>query len=123
MASTNKTTNYQLPQWVGSDHPTFLGDFNSAFERIDTTMHENAQTAQTAQTTATAAQSTAESAQTTATAAQSAAESAQTTATNAQQTAQAAEAASANAVQVGHITCDMFDNMYIMVGNQPPSNS
>ena len=31
MASTNKTTNYSLPQWVGSDKPSYLGDFNDAF--------------------------------------------------------------------------------------------
>lgn len=38
MASTNKTTNYQLPQWVGTDHPSFLQDFNPAFEKIDETL-------------------------------------------------------------------------------------
>lgn len=38
MASTNKTTNYQLPQWVGTDHPSFLEDFNPAFEKIDETL-------------------------------------------------------------------------------------
>ena len=35
MASTNKTPNYDLPQWVGSDHPTWQGDLNSAFLTID----------------------------------------------------------------------------------------
>lgn len=38
LASTNKTTNYQLPQWVGTDHPSFLEDFNPAFEKIDETL-------------------------------------------------------------------------------------
>ena len=38
MASTNKTTNYQLPQWVGTDHPSFLEDFNPAFQKIDETL-------------------------------------------------------------------------------------
>lgn len=35
MGSTNKTTNLQLPQWIGTDKPTFLGDFNDAFLKID----------------------------------------------------------------------------------------
>lgn len=41
-ASTNKTTNYELPQFVGSDKPTWLGDFNSAMLAIDTGMATNA---------------------------------------------------------------------------------
>ena len=43
MASTNKTPNYDLPQWVAADKPTFLGDMNAAFLEIDTAMHENAE--------------------------------------------------------------------------------
>lgn len=45
MASTNKTTNYNLPQWIGSDKPTWLGDLNNAFLTIDTTMKNNSDTA------------------------------------------------------------------------------
>lgn len=41
-ASTNKTTNYKLPQFVGTDKPTWLGDFNEAMADIDTAIHENA---------------------------------------------------------------------------------
>ena len=41
-ASTNKTANYDLPQFVGTDKPTWLGDFNSAMSAIDTGMAENA---------------------------------------------------------------------------------
>lgn len=41
-ASTNKTANYELPQFVGTDKPTWLGDFNEAMSDIDTGMHENA---------------------------------------------------------------------------------
>lgn len=94
MASTNKTPNYNLPQWVGTDHPTFSEDFNDAFSAIDTAMENNKTTAESAQTTATEAKSTAESAQ----------------------------AASANASRVAPMTCDAFDSMYIMVGNQPPED-
>lgn len=47
MASTNKTTNFELPQWVSSDKPTFEGDLNSAFLTIDNTMQSNKTTAET----------------------------------------------------------------------------
>lgn len=35
MGSTNKTQYLELPQWVGTDHPTWLGDMNDAFLKID----------------------------------------------------------------------------------------
>lgn len=41
-ASTNKTANYDLPQFVGTDKPTWLGDINEAMFDIDAGMHENA---------------------------------------------------------------------------------
>lgn len=41
-ASTNKTANYELPQFVGTDKPTWLGDFNEAMADIDAGMAENA---------------------------------------------------------------------------------
>lgn len=41
-SSTNKTTNYELPQFIGTDKPTWLGDFNEAMSAIDSGMHENA---------------------------------------------------------------------------------
>lgn len=40
-ASTNKTANYELPQFVGTDKPTWLGDFNTAMSTIDSGMAEN----------------------------------------------------------------------------------
>ncbi len=40
MSSTNKTENYNLPQWIGTDKPTFLGDFNGAFLSIDQGIYE-----------------------------------------------------------------------------------
>lgn len=39
MSSTNKTTHYDLPQWIGTDKPTFLGDLNGAFSTIDTNLY------------------------------------------------------------------------------------
>ncbi len=41
-AHTNATTNYELPQFIGTDKPTWLGDFNEAMADIDAGMHENA---------------------------------------------------------------------------------
>ena len=41
-AHTNQTANYDLPQFVGTDKPTWLGDFNEAMSDIDTGMHKNA---------------------------------------------------------------------------------
>lgn len=42
MASTNKTENYDLSQFVGTDHPTWLGDYNSDMAKIDAQMKANA---------------------------------------------------------------------------------
>lgn len=41
MGATNHTANYALPQWIGTDKPTFLGDLNDAFLKIDTGMKTN----------------------------------------------------------------------------------
>lgn len=43
MASTNKTTNYELSQYIGTDKPTYLGDYNSDMAKIDTAVHTVAQ--------------------------------------------------------------------------------
>lgn len=45
MSYTNSTTNYNLPQWVGTDKPTWLNDMNGAFSDIDTAMKANADAA------------------------------------------------------------------------------
>ena len=45
MSFTNHTPNYNLPQYVGTDKPTFLGDFNNAMTTIDTALHNNEQNA------------------------------------------------------------------------------
>ena len=80
MASTNKTTNLELSQYVSSDKPTYLVDYNSDMSKIDTGVHTAQVTADTASTAATNAQTTAEGAQTTATTAITNAATAQTTA-------------------------------------------
>ena len=39
MSATGSTTNYKLPQFEENDIPSWLTDFNSAMEKIDTTIH------------------------------------------------------------------------------------
>ena len=42
MTATNKTTNYELSQFVGTDRPTWLGDYNSDMSKIDRQLKQNA---------------------------------------------------------------------------------
>ena len=39
MSATGSTTNYKLPQFEENDTPSWLTDFNSAMEKIDTAIH------------------------------------------------------------------------------------
>ena len=55
MASTNKTTNYELSQFLGTDKPAWLSDYNSDMSKIDTQMKANADAATAAGGTADAA--------------------------------------------------------------------
>lgn len=55
MASTNKTTNYNLSQFIGSDKPAWLSDYNQDMSKIDTGLKNAADTATSASGTATAA--------------------------------------------------------------------
>lgn len=45
MASTNKTTNYELSQFLGTDKPAWLSDYNTDMSKIDTQMKANADAA------------------------------------------------------------------------------
>ena len=42
MTATNKTANYELSQFVGTDRPTWLGDYNSDMAKIDAQLKQNA---------------------------------------------------------------------------------
>ena len=42
MTATNHTENYNLSQFVGTDHPTWLGDYNSDMSKIDAQLKRNA---------------------------------------------------------------------------------
>lgn len=59
MSSTNKTTNYKLSQYIGTDKPTYLGDYNSDMTKIDTQLKANADSASNAASAAGTAQAVA----------------------------------------------------------------
>ena len=42
MAATNHTENYNLSQFVGTDRPTWLGDYNGDMSKIDAQLKQNA---------------------------------------------------------------------------------
>lgn len=62
MSSTNKTKNYTLSQYIGTDKPTYLGDYNADMLKIDTQMKANADSASNATSAAGAAQAVADKA-------------------------------------------------------------
>lgn len=59
MSSTNKTANYNLSQYIGTDKPTYLGDYNSDMLKIDNQLKANADSASNAASAAGAAQAVA----------------------------------------------------------------
>ena len=129
-ASTNKTTNYELPQFIGTDKPTWLGDFNEAMSDIDAGMHKNATDIASMETDVTnAAQAASQASQDVTTltgtvnSLSSTVSSVQTTANNAQSTANSA----LNVANTKVNTSDLFDlvypvgSIYLSVNNTSPS--
>lgn len=98
MSSTNKTSHYNLPQFIGSDIPTWLGDFNSAMTAIDSGINAAATSASGAATTAAQAASSATSAYNAAAAAQKSADDAAAAVTTEQTRAEAAEKTIADSI-------------------------
>ena len=93
-ASTNKTANYELPQFVGTDKPTWLGDFNTAMATIDGGMTKNKSNIESMDSRVSSAEATASQASQNVSAlttrvgsVESSVSSATTTANNAQSTA------------------------------------
>lgn len=41
MTTTNHTKNYNLSQFAGTDHPTWLGDYNGDMTKIDAQLKKN----------------------------------------------------------------------------------
>lgn len=105
MSHTNSTIHYSLPQFVGTDIPTWLGDFNSAMTAIDNGINSAATTAGSASTTAAqastdaaAAQAAANSAISSAASASQAASDAAAAVTTEKERAEAAETAIINSI-------------------------
>lgn len=104
MSYTNKTPNYEYPQYIGTDKPSYLGDFNSFALNLDTdikaidtkcegaiaTSNNAISTAETALEEISNASSSANTATTTANSAKTLAENAQNSASSAQTTATSA---------------------------------
>lgn len=90
MSSTNKTPNYNLSQFTADDKPTWLGDYNSDMQKIDTQMKANATKADSAESTANNANQTASDALEASTEAKTLASGASTNASTALSTAQSA---------------------------------
>ena len=64
MSSTNKTTYYDLSQYIGTDKPTYLQDYNGDMSKIDTAIHDVNGVATTANQSAGSAEAKAEQANT-----------------------------------------------------------
>ena len=83
MSATNKTLNYELPIFIDTDKPSWLGDWNGAMTKIDNSIKTVDGVAESGVTTANEALSTAEGAVTTANNALTASGEAKDSATNA----------------------------------------
>jgi hypothetical protein len=70
MSSTNKTAYYDLSQYIGTDKPTYLQDYNGDMSKIDTAIHNVNGVATTATQSAGSAEAKAEQANTNVTALQ-----------------------------------------------------
>jgi hypothetical protein len=116
---TNSTENYELPQFVGTDKPTWLGDINTAMSTIDTAMGTNSSNISSLGTRVTNAEGVATQASTdvatltgtvntlsgNVTTVTTTANNAQSTATSALNTANSAsDKANANAGKIGDLT-------------------
>ena len=108
MSSTNHTTNYNLPQFIGSDKPAWLGDINPAMSAIDAQMKLNADAASAASGAAATADGKAVAAGNAASTADGKAETAQTTANGAVTRINALEQA-LNLSNIQSVTWDGFE--------------
>lgn len=102
MSFTNKTPNYNLPQWLGTDKPAWLTDVNGAFSSIDTAIKNAYDSGSGADATANAALETARAAQETANGAVEQADNANTKADAANVTAANAQTATGGAVSTAN---------------------
>lgn len=112
MSSTNKTTNYELSQFVGTDKPTFLGDYNGDMLKIDTQMKANADDINSVTSTANTANQNASSALETANTANTNASTALETANSASSSASTANVNALSALsQIANFNLNNFENI------------
>ena len=109
MASTNKTVTLELSNFIATDKPSWLTDYNGDMEKIDTfaagvdaDVSSAKSDAANAKSTAQTASNTALQAQTAATQAQNAASTAHSTANQALTSAGQAQAAADNALEIAN---------------------
>lgn len=137
MASTNKTITLELSQFIATDKPSWLTDYNGDMGKIDTfaagvdadvsSAKSDAAsaktTAQTASNTAQQAQTAAGQAQSTAIAAQATAEQVQSTAIAAQTTAEQAQSTASNADNKADNALSIINGWKHITGKNPNSSS
>lgn len=90
MSATNETSNYELPLFIGTDKPSWLGDFNGAMNKIDTSIKGNKDEIDSLKTRMTATETVANTASSNASTALTNAQTALTNAQTAQTTANTA---------------------------------
>lgn len=119
MASTNKTTYYELSQYIGTDKPTYLVDYNGDMAKIDAGIRAAKTTADSAASAASDAATAASNANTAAGNAANAAANASTAANNASSAANTAQnsADSANAAAAANALAIQAINNYLNVKN------
>lgn len=110
MSATNQTPNYDLPQYIGTDVPSYLGDFNSAMLKIDTAMKGVDNKATSAESSVATANANASEAVETAGTASTKADTAQATATQAQSTANSANSTAKTAKSTADTALENANN-------------
>lgn len=120
MASTNKTVTLELSQFIATDKPSWLTDYNGDMEKIDTFAAGVDADVSSAKSDAASAKSTAQTANTTAQQAQIAAGQAQTTANQANSSAQQAQE---TATQVQNVVNGIMNNWKNVTVTNPDSTN
>lgn len=115
MSFTNQTTNYGLPQWIGTDKPTYLVDQNGAYAIIDTELYNANSNATTALSSAASAVEVAGTASTNAQTAIDSAATANTNANSAIVTANTAITDAANALSRVQAVETDINNMEVLI--------
>lgn len=115
MSFTNQTTNYGLPQWIGTDKPTYLVDQNGAYATIDSELYNANSNASTALSSAASAVEVAETASTNAQTAITSASTANDNANSAIATANTAITNAASAKSIAESAAEDIDSLFHLI--------